>query len=234
MKRAHENLPLRDLIEILQTLCSERRTGTMFVHTDTNHSARIGLEQGRIVFIACGRYRGMDAIEQIKKMQYGKYSFTESSFNSRTKTPLLPTRELLLQLAWATVGDPDGTNGMAQPFSAWTGGPHSLPIPGAAPLPTPAPVALPPLPLHGSPEDTALEEMPLAVTGERLYALIAEALAHSIGPVASIVCDDYRDRIEKLGSPREFRRLIMEIAADLGEPDQSARFIARAFAVAGL
>jgi hypothetical protein len=234
VKRAHERLPLRDLIEILQTLCSERRTGTMFVHTDTNHSARIGMEQGRIVFIACGRYRGMDAIEQIKKIQYGKYSFTESIFNSRTKTPLLPTRELLLQLAWATVGDPSGTNGIAGPFSAWAGGPHSPPIPGAAPLAAPATVALPPLPLHGPPEDIALEEMPLAVTGERLYALIAESLALSIGPVASIVCDDYRDRIQELGSPREFRTLIMEIASDLGEPDQSARFIARAFAVAGL
>lgn len=229
MKRAHETLPLRDLIDILQTLCSERRTGTMFVHTDTNRSARIGIKQGRISFVAFGRYRGMDAIEQMKKMQYGKYSFTGSAFNGGLEIPLPPTRELLTELAWSAAGDPRSTDGVAETVSASSYIPASTIGPGSATLPVPPRIAAanPSMP-------EAADDRSLRVTGEQLYNLVAETLALSIGPVAPMVCDDYRDRLETLSSPWEYRPLIKEIASELGGPDESRRFVARALAAAGL
>jgi hypothetical protein len=229
VKRAHETLPLRDLIDILHTLCSERRTGTMFVHTDTNRSARIGIKQGRIFFVAFGRFRGMDAIEQIKLMQYGRYSFTESVFNGGLEIPLPPTGELLTELAWSASGDPRGTYGAADTFAASTSTPASPLGPGSPTLPVPPPVADADLSIPGAPEDRSLR-----VTGERLYDLVAETLALSIGPIAPMVCADYRDRLAALSRPSEYRPLIKEIASELGRPEESKRFIARALAAVGL
>ncbi len=234
MKYANETLALRDLVGILQTLCTERRTGTMFVHTDTNHSARIGMTQGRIRFIAFGRYRGLDAVEQLKKMQYGKYSFSESILKSGSELPLPPTPELLSQLAWAAVGHPPRSDGSAETSSAWTGTPPSRPAPQAGPPPAPPPVAFANLPLPGSRRDIESDGATLSVTGERLYRLVVEALALSIGPVASMVCDSYRDRLEGLSGSGEYRALVMRIASEVSGPDESARFVARALAAAGL
>jgi hypothetical protein len=227
VKTTHDTILLWDLVEILKKLCSERRTGTLFVHTDTNHSARIGMDEGRIFFVACGRYRGMDAIEQIKTMQYGKYSFSESIFKSGVETQLPPTRELLAQLGLAAVGDLRGIDLATEASSARNGAPPSLPSSDTASRPAPPPSARRSLP-------GGTDDRPLQVTGERLYDLVAEALALSIGPVASVVCDEYRNRLETLSSPREYRPLIVQIASELGGPDESSRFIARALAAAGL
>jgi hypothetical protein len=234
MNQEHETLPLQDLIAVLNSLCDDGRTGTMFIHTDTNRSARIGIERGRIFFVAFGRYRGLDAIEHIKKMQYGKFSFAESIFNSGAEIPLPPTGELLAQLAWAAAGEPDGMGAMTDPFSAWTGTTPTQSAVSAASLVSPPPPAMfANLPLPGSAQDIAAVEAELRLTGERLYDAVAEALALSIGPVASMVCDDYRDRLLAVATPDEFRALATEIAADAGEPDEAARFLTRALA-AGL
>jgi hypothetical protein len=232
MKQAHETLPLPDIIEVLQTLCSERRTGTMFLHTDTNHSARIGMEQGRIFFVAYGRHRGMDAIEQIKNMQHGKFSFAESIFNSGSEIPLPPTTELLAQLALAAVGDPSVADGTDEPIAAWAKSARPLPLPSAPP--TAPPIAFANLPLPGSADDVASNEGELRTTGERLYDRVADALALLIGPVASLVCDDYRDRLVAVSTAGAYRRLAAEIAADAGGPEDAARFLARLLAAAGL
>jgi hypothetical protein len=231
MKQEHETLPLQDLIEVLNTLCEERRTGTMFIHTDTNRSARIGIEQGRIFFVAFGRYRGLDAIEHIKTMQYGKFSFAESIFNSGAEIPLPPTGELLAQLAWAAAGEPDGMGAVTDPFPAWNGAAPTKSAALAMPLVAPPPpVLFANVPLPGSAEDMASAEVELRLTGERLYDAVAEALALAIGPVASMVCDDYRDRLLAVATPEEFRALATEIAAEAGEPKDAARFLSRALA----
>lgn len=230
MTQSNDTLPLNELIAVLQSLCTERRTGTMFVHTDTNRSARVSIERGRIFFIAFGRYRGMDAVEEFKKMQYGRFSFAESIFNNAAEIPLPPTSRLLAQLRGAAAGDPRETfvmDGAADPFF--------VPLATAAVVSAPAPpLIFANMPLPGSPEDLNPTEEKLRIDGDRLYKIVNETLALSIGPVASMVCDDYREPLFNVATPSELRSLLAQIAAEAGEPNNSARFLARVLPLAGL
>jgi hypothetical protein len=228
MKQAHQQLNLSDIVEVLQTLCGERRTGTMFLHTDTNHSARIGMEQGRIFFVAYGRHRGMGALEQIKSMRHGKFSFAESIFNNGAEPPLPPTAELLTQLAWSAANDSSAAD-LADDIAS-----ERVRIPRPSAPARSAPIVFANRPLPGSPDDLDPPEARLAASGEQLYDLVAETLALSIGPVATMVCDDYRDRLVAASSPDAFRTLAAEIALDAGGPEGSGRFLSRILAAAGL
>ena len=226
MKLAHETLSLGELAAVLRTLCQERRTGTMFLSTDTNHSARIGIERGRIFSVAFGRYRGVEAIEQIKQIQHGKFSFAESIFNNAAEVPLPPTSELLMQIDRAASGDQFWGEPAAS-AGAWDAPSSPMPVTERAAKPVPI--------LTGfQPADLDDRDETLRVTGNRLYDAIAEALALSIGPVASVVCDDYREQLLAVSSPSGFRTLASQIAAEIGDDAEGARFLARAVTSAGL
>lgn len=218
MKRAHETLVFRELIEVLQGLCAERRTGTLFLHTDSNRSARIGLENGRIFLIVFGKYRGMDALQEMKKMRHGKFNFAESVFNNAAELPLPHTADILAQLSWVALdGDPE-----ALPGSGAAQAPPAIPLP---------PRDLTPL----TPPDGALPDAgDLRVTGEPLCRLVAEKLALSIGPVATLVCEDYRERLLAVRGAEDLKPLVMEIAAEIGGPEAAGRFLARVLKGAGL
>jgi hypothetical protein len=227
MKNAHETLSLRELATVLRTLCHEGHTGTLFLSTDANHSARIGIEKGRIFSVAYGKYRGIEAIEQIKKIQHGKFSFAESIFNNAAEVPLPPTGELLSQLELVAVGDQfGGSNSIASP------GRRDVPLDAA---PMPARVSKPEsnsFPVPSANLDDSGET--LRLTGIALYNAVTEALALSIGPVASVVCEDFRKQLVGLTSPSTFRTIASEIAAETGSNDEAGRFLARALAAAGL
>lgn len=224
MKNAHDTLSLGELAAVLRTLCNERHTGTMFLSTDTNHSARIGIERGRIFSVAYGRHRGIEAVQQIQNIQYGKYSFAESVFNNAAEVPLPPTSELLAQLERAAVEGPFAGN---EPFAS----PGRRDLAAAIPPRTtnPAPIRFP-----VPPADLDDGNRPLRLTGKRLYEAVTEALALSIGPVASVVCEDFREQLLAVTSPRLFRTIAAQIAAEVGSDHEGERFLARTLASVGL
>lgn len=241
MTQAHQNLPLRDLIAVLESLCQQRLTGTMFLHTDSNRSARISLERGRIVFIAHGRHRGMDAVEQFKQMDYGKFSFDESLPGSVTPIPLPPTPELLSELSWAASPEARAVAGTPEPAASPAGSLVGGASGGAAPRTDPPAAWAEPLSaedfagvaLPGSLADPDGSDGVLPVSGARLYDAVLETLALSIGPVASVVADDYREQLLALSTPAEFRALAARIATEVDDAD-AERFLARVLARAGL
>lgn len=234
MNQARETLPLRELIEVLQSLCLERRTGTMYLHTDTNHSARISMDRGRIFFIAYGRYRGMGAIEQFKRMQFGKFSFAESIFNNASETPLPLTGELLTQLNWAAIGDPRASGETAEPLRGLSALPLADSQASTLSVDPPSAACFAGIPLPVSPPDRDDSHEALRLTGARLYEAVAGVLALSIGPVASAVCEDYREQLVRLATAAEFRAVTAQIATEAGSDGEAARFMARVLAKAGL
>ncbi len=99
----HELLSYGDLIAALNQFVGEQRTGTMFIVTESNHSARIALENGRIVSCTYTLYRGLDAIVHIRHIRFGTYTFSDGIFNSVAEIPLPSTQDLLRDLGM-TVG----------------------------------------------------------------------------------------------------------------------------------
>lgn len=87
------------LMAELKRLCSEKRTGTMFITTSDNHSARFVLSNGDIVSCNYSMKRGFDALPLLKNIKAGSYKFAESLFSSMSEIPLPPTNEFLNNLA---------------------------------------------------------------------------------------------------------------------------------------
>lgn len=104
MEQDHARLAFSELLEVLRDLCRKRRTGTLFIHSDTNHSVRIGIEDGTIFFCAFGRYRGMRAVAEISRIQFGRYSFADVIFKGAPPAALPPTAEILAALEAAEGG----------------------------------------------------------------------------------------------------------------------------------
>ena len=89
------------LISELERLCVERRTGTLFITTWDNRSARFVISNGEILSCSYSIKRGRDAIPLLRGMKAGSYKFAEEMFSSMDEAPLPPTAELLADLAGA-------------------------------------------------------------------------------------------------------------------------------------
>jgi hypothetical protein len=98
-----EQLSYSGLIEALSKFVREQRTGTMFIVTDSKHSARICLEAGRIVSCTYTLYRGLDAVIHIRHIKGGSYTFSDGIFNSSAEIPLPSTQELLQDLGMSVL-----------------------------------------------------------------------------------------------------------------------------------
>jgi len=85
------------LMAELGALCAADRTGTMFIATTDNHAARIGLRQGRIVALVFRNQRGLDALDHIRKITAGRWSFSDAVMD-RGELADLPDTALLLGL----------------------------------------------------------------------------------------------------------------------------------------
>lgn len=91
-------LSYRQLMTELGILCAAMRTGTMFIATTDNHSARIGLRQGEIVSLVFRTQKGLEALDHIRKITAGRFSFTESVLEKTAHAGLPHTAELLAML----------------------------------------------------------------------------------------------------------------------------------------
>lgn len=77
----------------------ERRTGTMFITTDDQHSARIALREGVIVSLAYRTARGLEAMPFLLAVRAGTVTFQDGFVMPPSKTEIVPpTAELLAKL----------------------------------------------------------------------------------------------------------------------------------------
>ncbi|MDO8479429.1 MAG: hypothetical protein Q7W02_25200 [Candidatus Rokubacteria bacterium] len=88
----------RQLMTELGALCAAKRTGTMFIATTDNHSARIGLRQGDIVSLVFRTQRGLEALDHIRKITAGRFSFSDAVVDKGTYADLPHTADLLALL----------------------------------------------------------------------------------------------------------------------------------------
>jgi hypothetical protein len=88
----------RHLMTELGALCAAKRTGTMFVATTDNHSARIGLKQGDIVSLVFRNQRGLEALDHIRKITAGRFSFSDAVVDKGPHADLPHTADLLALL----------------------------------------------------------------------------------------------------------------------------------------
>ncbi|HEX9126473.1 MAG TPA: hypothetical protein VF948_08705 [Methylomirabilota bacterium] len=85
----------------LGALCAAKRTGTMFIATTDNHSARIGLVLGEITSLAFRAQRGMQALDHLRKVSAGRFSFSDTVMDKGMPSDLPDTVDVLALL----VGD---------------------------------------------------------------------------------------------------------------------------------
>jgi len=123
-------LSYRQLMTELRALCAAMRTGTMFIATTDNHSARIGLRQGEIVSLVFRTQRDLEALDHIRKITAGRFSFSDAVVDKGALADLPHTAELLALLL-----------GEESPLSP----PPSAPPAAAAPR---SPAAAAPPPAH--------------------------------------------------------------------------------------
>jgi hypothetical protein len=94
-------LSYRQLMTELGALCAAKRTGTMFIATTDNHSARIGLVLGEITSLAFRAQRGMQALDHLRKVSAGRFSFSDTVMDKGMPSDLPDTVDVLALL----VGD---------------------------------------------------------------------------------------------------------------------------------
>jgi hypothetical protein len=120
------SVPYRQIVIELAALCRAGRTGTLFIATTDNQSARIGLREGEISSLAFRNQRGLDALINLRKIVAGRINFTDAVMDRGPRGDLPMTVDLLAMLG---IDDPPAV---------------VPPPPEPAPPTSPAPTSLPP------------------------------------------------------------------------------------------
>ena len=87
-----------ELIKELRELCSEQRTGVVFIRPGDGSIVNIGLSEGRIVSLSFRRKLGQEALPLLAEITSGQLDFVKDLPTS-TKTPLPPTETILEKLS---------------------------------------------------------------------------------------------------------------------------------------
>lgn len=95
MNKEHTSLTYDELMDELQSLCDDRRTGTMFIVTDGGHAARISMQNGTITGLAYRIHKGTDALSALLKINGGKYHFADGIFSTMQEAGFPETTELM-------------------------------------------------------------------------------------------------------------------------------------------
>ncbi len=185
-----------ELLKELGALCATRRTGTMFIATTDNQSARIGLREGEIVSVVFRTRRGLEAADHLRKITGGRFSFSETIVDRVSSEDLPPTSALLALLAGEASAMPP-SHPAGPPPSA------SRPAPPIAPAATPAAAR------------AALS---------RAQSTIEAELMEFVGPIASVLCREHIARAASAGPPFDWPALVDAIAREIGDRAKEERF----------
>ena len=190
-------VPYAELLSELSRLCAARRTGTMFIATTDNQSARIGLQQGDIISLVFRTQRGLEAIDRIRKITAGRFTFSDTVVDRVASADLPTTSDLLSLLAG---------NGAPPVVSA-----------------TPAPPAPPPdaAPRPGAPAQAQAAASPELV---RVQAVIEAELTEFVGPIAPLLCRGHISKAAAAGSPLDLPALVEAVAREIGDRAKEDRF----------
>lgn len=193
------------LLTELGALCSARRTGTMFIATTDNQSARIGLNEGEIVSLVFRTQRGLEALDHIRKIRAGRFSFSNAVVDRVSSADLPGTSDLLQMLSGSDAPPP--TAALATPPAAT---PRSIkPFPGHAIAPAAAP--------------------PLAQLA-KVQAVIEAELTEFVGPIAPLLCREHVARIAAAGPPWDLPALVEAVSHEIGDHAKEDRFRQQALA----
>ena len=191
-------------VAALRGLCSERRTGTLFVVTAANEAARFVLRQGEIVAVQCRARRGLDAIGHLRSVTSGRFNFTPDVAGPPDAPALPPTQEVLAIFAQRE----PAPGRLAR---------EAAPARAAGPTPEVAPAreAVP------APSRTHFEWAQRVLEAE---------LTEYLGPMASLVCREHLLRAGDLTEPDALARVVAAVAKEIGDPVKEARFKREALA----
>jgi hypothetical protein len=222
MQKEHQHLPFKLLLSTLHELCKMKKTGTMYISTDDNHAARFTLKNGEIVACGFSSKRGIEALELMRNINAGKYSFIESTLPAEPKQDILTTQEILDYLT--QILDPSYTP-PAAPSSNQTveQSPTSVDhFPFSASAPTPAPPIQPP-----TQQTLVLDAEKRKVDipkPDELMELLQEELALYIGPLGPAVCNMHAEKILQTYTSDELRAVIMALSKEVGSSDEAKKF----------
>lgn len=74
---------LNTILTALRTRMIQKKTGTFFIATDDNASARFSLDKGRLTHCVFKRQNGQDAVRVFCAITGGRYSFSDAPFPFR-------------------------------------------------------------------------------------------------------------------------------------------------------
>jgi hypothetical protein len=190
-------VPYAELLSELGRLCAAKRTGTMFIATTDNQSARIGLRQGDIISLVFRTQRGLEAIDRIRKITAGRFTFSDTVVDRVASADLPATADLLSLL---------DANGAAPT------------IPAASASPPRPPDAAPRLVAPPPPQAAASPELVKA------QAVIEAELTEFVGPIAPLLCRGHITRAAAAGSPLDLPALVEAVAREIGDRAKEDRF----------
>ena len=172
----------------------------MFIATTDNHSARIGLRQGDIVSLVFRAQRGLEALDHIRKITAGRFSFSDAVLDKAAHVDLPYTADLL------ALTDRRGV-------SAAPAGPRSRRLPPRRAL------RLPPRLRRSS-----------IHSWHRAQAVIESELTEFVGPIAPLLCREHIARAAAAGPPWDWRKLVEAVAREIGDRAKEDRFKQQALA----
>jgi hypothetical protein len=196
-------VPYAELLSELSRLCAARRTGTMFIATTDNQSARIGLQQGDIISLVFRTQRGLEAIDRIRKITAGRFTFSDTVVDRVASADLPTTSDLLSLLA----------------------GNGAPPVVSAAPAPPAPPPDAAPRP--GAPAQAQAAASPELV---RVQTVIEAELTEFVGPIAPLLCRGHISKAAAAGSPLDLPALVEAVAREIGDRAKEDRFKQQALA----
>jgi hypothetical protein len=175
----------------------------MFIATTDNQSARIGLQQGDIISLVFRTQRGLEAIDRIRKITAGRFTFSDTVVDRVASADLPATSDLLSLLA----------------------GNGAPPVVSAAPAP-PAP------PPDAAPRPLAPAQAQVAASPElvRVQTVIEAELTEFVGPIAPLLCRAHISKAAAAGSPLDLPALVEAVAREIGDRAKEDRFKQQALA----
>ncbi|MGD8310401.1 MAG: hypothetical protein PVG98_13255 [Chromatiales bacterium] len=104
-----EHLSMKALVNVLEALVRERRTGTLYINCDDRHVVTFALDNGRIAAVYHGPKRGRKALESIGQLTGGgTHHFEQVDTMTLSSQDIPATRELIEQLRAAMSGEGGG------------------------------------------------------------------------------------------------------------------------------
>jgi hypothetical protein len=98
-----------ELLAEIRRLCTERRTGTLFIATGDNEGGQLGLRDGVIVAARFRRATGLDAVHAIRKIRSARFTFARDVVE-----PADPRRSLSSAAALAVLTDAEAPRALPQ------------------------------------------------------------------------------------------------------------------------